>query len=101
MSGKANICASVDPTVKKQAEEILGQLGISMSNAIDMFLRQIVMQNGIPFDMKLPFRRPPAAGELTKEQFDAEIRQGFDDVGSGRIYAAAEVEAQMKSMFGV
>ena len=54
----ANIYTRVDPVVKEQAEEILDQLGIPMSNAIGMFLRQVVMHNGIPFDMKLPLRRP-------------------------------------------
>ena len=38
-----------------------------------MFLRQIVIQRGIPFEMKLPAKRPLAMGELTKEQFDAEL----------------------------
>ena len=69
-----------------------------MSNAIGMFLRQVVMHNGIPFDMKLPLRRPLAYGELTKEQFDSEIQKGFDDVKSGKVYAAADVEARMKSI---
>ena len=79
MARTANIYTRVDPVVKEQAEEILDQLGIPMSNAIGMFLRQVVMQNGIPFDMKLPLSRPLAYGELTKEQFDAEIQKGFDD----------------------
>ncbi|MBR6050774.1 MAG: type II toxin-antitoxin system RelB/DinJ family antitoxin, partial [Clostridia bacterium] len=51
MARTANIYTRVDPVVKEQAEEILDQLGIPMSNAIGMFLRQVVMHNGIPFDM--------------------------------------------------
>ena len=42
----------VDPETKEQAEAILSQLGIPMSNAIGMFPKQIVMHRGIPFDMK-------------------------------------------------
>ena len=101
MARTANIYTRVDPVVKEQAEEILDQLGIPMSNAIGMFLRQVVMQNGIPFDMKLPLRRPLAAGELTKEQFDAEIQKGFDDAEAGKLYTAADVESHMKSRFNV
>lgn len=101
MARTANIYTRVDPVVKEQAEQILDQLGIPMSNAIGMFLRQVVIHNGIPFDMKLPHRRPLAFGELTEEQFDAEIRKGFDDVTAGRVYAASDVEAQMKNRFGV
>ena len=101
MARTANIYTRVDPTVKEQAEQILDQLGIPMSNAIGMFLRQVVIQNGIPFEMKLPIRRPLALEVLTKDQFDAEIQKGFDDVESGNVFAASEVESQMKSRFGI
>ncbi|MBQ6677863.1 MAG: type II toxin-antitoxin system RelB/DinJ family antitoxin [Clostridia bacterium] len=101
MARTANIYTRVDPIVKEQAEQILEQLGIPMSSAIGMFLRQVVMQNGIPFDMKLPLRRPLEYGKLTKEEFDAEIRKGIDDAESGKLYSADEVEAQMKSRFNV
>ena len=101
MARTANIYTRVDPVVKEQAEQILDQLGIPMSSAIGMFLRQVVMQNGIPFDMKLPARRPPAYGELTKEQFDAEIEKGFDDVASGAVFSADDVEKEMKSRLGI
>ena len=47
----ANVFTRVDPETKEQAEAILNQLGIPMSNAIGMFLKQIVMQRGIPFEM--------------------------------------------------
>ena len=39
-----------------------------------MFLRQVVLQQGIPFEMKLPKKAPLAYGSLTKEQFDAPHR---------------------------
>ena len=39
---------SIDPELKNQAESVLGQLGIPMSNAIGLFLRQVVLQQGIP-----------------------------------------------------
>ena len=101
MARTANIYTRVDPVVKEQAEEILDQLGIPMSNAIGMFLRQVVIQNGIPFDVKLPPSRPLAYEELTKEQFDEEIKKGFDDAGSGKVYAAAEVETHLKNRFKI
>lgn len=101
MARTANIYTRVDPVVKDQAERILEQLGIPMSNAISMFLRQVVLHNGIPFEMKLPARRPLVYGELTKEQFDAEIQKGVDDAASGAVYSADEAEAYMKSRFGI
>ena len=67
----ANVYTRVDPDTKEQAERILNQLGIPMSNAIGMFLKQVVIQRGIPFEMKLPRAMPVAVGGLTKEQFDS------------------------------
>ena len=44
----------VNPTLKVQAEDILKQLGIPMSTAVDMYLRQITLVGGIPFAVTLP-----------------------------------------------
>ncbi len=70
-----------------------------MSNAIGMFLRQIVLQNGIPFEMKLPETKLLAYDNLTKEQFDKEIEKGMSDVEAGRVYAANAIESEMKRDF--
>ena len=70
MARTSNVFARVEPEVKEQAEVILDQLGIPMSNAIGLFLRQVVLQRGIPFEMKLPDRHPLNMGTLSKEQLD-------------------------------
>ena len=75
MARTANVFARVEPELKEQAEDILQQLGIPMSNAVGMFLKQIVLQKGIPFEMKLPRTEPLQYQSLTKEQFDAEIEK--------------------------
>ena len=97
----ANVFTRVDPETKEQAEAILNQLGIPMSNTIGMFLKQIVMQRGIPFDMKIPASLPLAIGSMTKEQFDLELQKGMDDIAAGRVISADAVEAEMKSLYSV
>ena len=97
----ANVYTRVDPDTKEQAEAILNQLGIPMSNAIGMFLKQVVLQRGMPFDMKLPSAAPVAVGNLTREQFDAEIRVGMADIAAGRVLPAEDVEAEMRRQYGV
>ena len=97
----ANVFTRVDPETKEQAEAILNQLGIPMSNAIGMFLKQIVMQRGIPFDMKIPASIPVAIGSMTKEQFGMELQKGMDDIAAGRVISADAVEAEMRSLDGV
>ena len=99
MARTANVFARVEPEVKEQAEIVLDQLGIPMSNAVGMFLRQVVIQRGIPFEMKLPESKPLFMGELTKERFDAEIQKGLDDIENDRVYSADEVEAEIRSMY--
>ena len=72
-----------------------------MSSAVEMFLRQVIMQRGIPFEMKLPLNSPIAYGSLTKEQFDLEIQKGYDSINSGKTYTADEVEEEMSREFGI
>ena len=44
----------IDSKVKEQATKILDGLGIRTSTAITMFLKQVVLHNGIPFEIRLP-----------------------------------------------
>lgn len=96
----ASVYTRIDPDTKEQAELILAQLGIPMSNAVGMFLKQIVIQRGIPFEMKLPSARPIVIGDLTKEQFNAEMQLGMDDIQAGRVVSADDVEAEMRRLYG-
>jgi len=65
MSGRAlsnNICmvkntvvrSRVNITLKQDVEKILDELGLSISDAINIFLYQIKINNGLPFEMKIP-----------------------------------------------
>ena len=101
MARTANVFARVEPEIKEQAEQVLDRLGIPMSNAVSMFLRQVVLQRGIPFEMKLPQTAPLNYGSLTREQFDAEMEKGMADVKAGRVYSADTIEAEMKRDFGI
>ena len=44
----------IDENLKKQATELFSQLGIDMSSAMNIFLRQCVMRGGLPFDVVVP-----------------------------------------------
>jgi len=43
-----------DATVKATADSIFNKLGITMSDGINIFLRQVNLHGGFPFEMKLP-----------------------------------------------
>jgi len=93
---KSNVFARVEPEIKEQAEHILNQLGIPMSNAIGLFLRQIIMQRGIPFDMKLPARMPVTIGAMNAEELNNEL--GYDDICAGRLHDLDDVIAEMQKI---
>lgn len=101
MARTANIFARVEPEIKKQAEIILDQLGIPMSNAISIFLRQIVLQKGIPFEMKLPQSKPVEYASLTEEQFNAEIEKGLSDLSFGKVISAQSVAEKINQDYGI
>ncbi|MEG0378946.1 MAG: type II toxin-antitoxin system RelB/DinJ family antitoxin [Eubacterium sp.] len=44
----------IDEELKKQATELFGQLGLDMSGAINIFLRQAVLRGGLPFKVEIP-----------------------------------------------
>lgn len=54
MNKSATIQTRIDPKVKSQAQKILDKLNISMSEAISIFLTQVSLHKGIPFEIKIP-----------------------------------------------
>ncbi len=91
----ASIFTRVTPELKEEAEKVLDQLQIPMSTALSMFLQQVVNQQRIPFEIKLP-QKPVNYDSLTKEDFDREIQKGLDDYEKGRVLTVAEVKAKFE-----
>ena len=76
MAKTATIQTRVDPSVKYNAQKILRKLNISMSEAISMYLSQITLHNGIPFEIKIP-------NEVTAKVLnDAEKGKNVHKIGS-------------------
>lgn len=63
-----------------------------MSNAVSIFLRQVIMQNGLPFDVKLTNQKPLILSDLTQEIFNKEMLKAHDDFENGRVFSVDEVE---------
>ena len=91
MEKSATLNLRVNPTLKEQAEDILRQLGIPMSTAIDMFLNQITLVGGIPFSVTLP--KAPAsinADLMTVDEIHEKLQKGLRDVEEGRTQEACQ-----------
>jgi len=48
------IHARIEPNLKQETEKMLSDLGLNMTQAITLFLQQVRLQRGLPFEVKLP-----------------------------------------------
>lgn len=60
----------VEPSVKQRAEQTLKELGLSITEAINVFLNQVILNDGIPF-------------EIRKPKFNKETIQAIEDTKKG------------------
>ena len=92
MKKTATLNVRVDPDTKKHAETILSRIGLPMSTAIDIYLKQIVSRGKIPFELSVPTVPDEISMELmTPEELKANIQEGLDDIEAGRVYDAKDV----------
>lgn len=54
MSKTATIRARIEPSLKEHVEEIFKKLGLNTTEAINLFYKQVVLNNGLPFELKIP-----------------------------------------------
>lgn len=54
MSKTTFVRARIEPSLKEETENILKELGLSVSEAITLFYKQITFSKGLPFEVKLP-----------------------------------------------
>jgi len=80
MSKTSSVYTRVEPELKEQVEQVLSRLGIPMANAINLFLNQVVLHNGIPFDVKIPGRVPPDKPEISRKKVGIEKKLGYDSL---------------------
>ena len=98
MAKSANLYARIEPEVKEQAETILSELGIPASSAINMFYKQVILQRGLPFEVKLP-QHPLDIGSMTESQLDQELEKGYADMREGRVVAAKQAFSDIRRSY--
>ena len=54
MAKETTVRARIDAELKAEAEDILRQLGLTTSQAINLYFSQIVLRQGMPFEVRLP-----------------------------------------------
>jgi len=95
----SNVFACVEPELKEQAEAVLNEIGLPLSSAITLFLKQVVLRRGLPFPVIIPPNSPPALDMMSNEQFDVELEKGYEDVKSGRVRPADEFFSEFERKY--
>ena len=91
----ANVNSRMQTEIKEQAESILDRLGIPRSVAIDMYYRQIIAHNGIPFSLTLPIS-VPARDEMTRAEFDRMMETGLKQAKADDSFDVEEVFSELE-----
>lgn len=84
MAKTANINIRIDPETKAGAEQLFASFGITITDAINIFLRQSLMVGGLPFEMK-----QPRFNALTETAM-----QEARDIASGKVPAKSYTSAR-------
>jgi len=69
MPKTSTVHARIEPDLKNEAEELFRELGLSATQAITLFYKQVQMRKGLPFDVILPNKA---------------TRKTFEDTDAGR-----------------
>lgn len=91
----ANINVRIQENIKQQAEQILDTIGIPSATAIDMFYRQIILNNGIPFSLKIP-KNLPVRENMDEKTFNSLMANGYVQAIQGDSYDIDDVFEELE-----
>lgn len=80
MAKTAVISARIDPDLKHDAEQVFRDLGLTVSQAITLFYRQVDLQRGLPFSVKIPNETTRKALEEARTRRNLESFDSVDDL---------------------
>lgn len=70
----------VEPSVKQKAEKTLNDLGLSITEAINVFLNQVILHDGIPFEIRKPKFNQETIQALEDTKNNKNLSKTFDSV---------------------
>lgn len=88
----------INEQLKNDATAVLESMGLTMSDAIRIFLKRVVDEKALPFTLKMP--RHLDASHMSKEEFDALMEKSFRDVEEGRVLPMEEVFRKLRERTG-
>ena len=92
----ANLYARIEPETKYVAESILDTLGIPASVAINLFYKQIILRNGLPFEVQIPTKTPYNLAAMAENEFNEELDKSYKSMKTGKGVSAKKAFASVK-----
>jgi DNA-damage-inducible protein J len=86
MGKTSTVRARIEPELKKRAEELFEELGITTTQAITLFYRQVILRKGLPFEVVIP---------------KATTLKTFEDTDAGRNLIVAKNAEDMFKKLGI
>lgn len=80
MAKTAMVIARVEPALKKDSEKVLKKLGMSITEAVNLFLSQVKMRKGLPFDVRIPNKTTLKAMKDADEGKNLTVCKDVDDM---------------------
>ena len=80
MSKSAMVRARIEPELKEQTEKIFKQLGLSVTQAITLFYKQVEARNGLPFNVVIPTSETLKTFEATDADKDLVVCENADEM---------------------
>jgi DNA-damage-inducible protein J len=83
MAKTASLNIRLDPNTKHSAEALFSQFGITVADAVSIFLNKSLMEGGLPFDVKQPRYNEEtleALAEVRRMKANPAAYKGYDDV---------------------
>jgi DNA-damage-inducible protein J len=85
MQKTSTISARIDPDLKNRVEQVFRELGLTSSQAITLFYKQVELQQGLPFSVRIPNELTAAALEEARMRSNLEnfntVEDLFEDLG--------------------
>ncbi|MCL2633461.1 MAG: type II toxin-antitoxin system RelB/DinJ family antitoxin [Oscillospiraceae bacterium] len=88
----------VNDEVKARAEKTLEALGLSISEAVNMYLHQISIVGGIPYEVRLP--APESVTFKNEEELVEMVMEGYRSMREGRMISGEEMFEEIRRKYG-
>ena len=92
----ATVRARMSPELKNSVEGVFDALGLTPSQAIVLFYKQIALRRGLPFEVRLPQPPIPDMGAMDRAEFDGELDKGYAAAMSGDLRPASKARATLR-----